>query len=174
MTGDAMRTIEAVRAVAPGRLWLPWSDGVEGEADLGEWLKRPTFASLSDPAEFARVQVGDWGHSLTWPGGAEAGADAVWLESLSARRRGDTRAFLEWRLRNGLSLSKAAEALGLSRRMVAYYANGEKPVPKTVLLACRGWEASRLAMEAAPALAETTEDPAKFAYLEALLEDEEE
>jgi hypothetical protein len=25
--------------------------------------------------------------------------------------------------------------------MVAYYSNGEKPVPKTVLLAFRGWEA---------------------------------
>ncbi len=52
----------------------------------------------------------------------------------------DARTFLEWRARHGLSLSKAAEALGLSRRMVAYYSSGEKPVPKAVLLACRGWE----------------------------------
>ena len=41
------------------------------------------------------------------------------------------------------SFTRAAEALGLSRRMVAYYSNGEKPVPKTVLLACRGWEVGR-------------------------------
>jgi hypothetical protein len=53
----------------------------------------------------------------------------------------DTRAFLEWRLRHGLSLSGTAQALGLSRRMVAYYSNGEKPVPRPILLACRGWEA---------------------------------
>ena len=89
------------------------------------------------------MKIGDWGHSLVWPSGAEAGADALWLETLSAARRDDTRAFLEWRLRHGLSLTRAAEALGLSRRMVAYYSNGEKPVPKTVLLACRGWEAER-------------------------------
>jgi len=168
-----MRTIEEARAITPARLRLRWSDGAEGEVDLAEWLKQPAFASLRDPAEFARVQVGDLGHSLTWSGGAEAGADALWLESLTARRRGDTRAFLEWRQRNGLSLSKAAEALGVSRRMAAYYADGEKPVPKTVLLACRGWEASRRpSMDATPALAETAEDPAKFAYLDALLEDE--
>ena len=77
-----------------------------------------------------------------WPSGAEAGADRLWLETLSATRHADTRAFLEWRLKHGLSLSGAADALGLSRRMIAYYSNAEKPVPKTVLLACRGWEFS--------------------------------
>lgn len=33
-----------------------------------------------------------------------------------------------WRLRHALSLSKAADALGVSRRMVAYYSSGEKKV----------------------------------------------
>jgi hypothetical protein len=51
----------------------------------------------------------------------------------------------EWRLRHGLSLTKAAEALGLSRRMVAYYANGEKSVPRAIQLACKGWEAEQAA-----------------------------
>jgi predicted transcriptional regulator len=41
-------------------------------------------------------------------------------------------------MRHALSLSKAADALGISRRMVAYYSNGEKRVPKPILLACRG------------------------------------
>ncbi len=138
---DAMRTIEQVKATGPARLRLVWSDGGEADVDLGAWLEKPAFAALRDPAEFARVEIGDWGHSLVWPRGAEAGADALWLETLTATRRDDTRAFLEWRLRHGLSLTRAAEALGLSRRMVAYYSNGEKPVPKTVLLACQGWEA---------------------------------
>jgi transcriptional regulator with XRE-family HTH domain len=39
--------------------------------------------------------------------------------------------FIRWRWRHGLSLSDAAEALGLSRRQVAYYASGERPVPRT-------------------------------------------
>jgi hypothetical protein len=66
------------------------------------------------------------GHSLAWPSGVELGADMLWLETLSATGHSDVRAFLEWRLRHALSLSKAADALGVSRRMVAYYSNGEK------------------------------------------------
>src|SRR3546814_8667818 len=66
----------------------------------------------------------------------------VCSSDLAATGHGDVRAFLEWRLRHALSLSKAADALGVSRRMVAYYSNGEKKVPKPILLACRGWEAS--------------------------------
>jgi len=88
------------------------------------------------------VEVGDWGHSLCWPSGAELGADMLWLETLSSTGHGDARAFLEWRMRHALSLSKAADALGVSRRMIAYYSNGEKKVPKPILLACRGWEVS--------------------------------
>ena len=62
----------------------------------------------------------------------------------SARGPGhdDAREFLEWRLRHGLSLTKTAEALDISRRMVAYYSNGEKPIPRAILLACKGWEVS--------------------------------
>jgi hypothetical protein len=140
---DRMRTIEKVKAIGPARLRLAWSDGAEAEVDLGDWLKKPAFAALRDPAAFAKVKVGDWGHSLEWPGGVEASADSLWLETLTATRGEGARAFLEWRLKNGLSLTGAAEALGLSRRMIAYYSNGEKAVPKTVLLACRGWETER-------------------------------
>jgi Helix-turn-helix len=82
---------------------------------------------------------------VVWPSGAELGADTLWLETLSATGHPDSRAFLEWRLRHGLSLSAAAQALGISRRMVAYYSNGERPVPRPILLACKGWEVERAA-----------------------------
>jgi predicted transcriptional regulator len=59
--------------------------------------------------------------------------------------RADTTEFIRWRWKHGLSLTDAAEALGLSRRHVAYYASGEHEVPRTVLLACKGWEAEQLA-----------------------------
>lgn len=42
--------------------------------------------------------------------------------------------------RNGLTLDSASRALGISRRMLAYYRNGEKPIPKHIWLACLGWE----------------------------------
>jgi len=137
---DKTRTIAAVKAIGPRSIRLTWSDGTIVDLDLSATLDGPAFAALRDPAEFARVEVGDWGHGLAWASGAELGADRLWLETLSATGHGDARAFLEWRLRHALSLSKAADALGVSRRMVAYYSNGEKKVPKPILLACRGWE----------------------------------
>ena len=42
--------------------------------------------------------------------------------------------------RNNLSLSRAAEAIGMTRRMIAYYKNGSRSIPKTVWLACIGYE----------------------------------
>lgn len=139
---DKTRTIADARAIGPASLHLLWSDGTAADLDLSAMLDDRAFAALRDPAEFAKVEVGDWGHSLAWSSGAELGADTLWLETLSATGHGDVRAFLEWRLRHALSLAKAADALGVSRRMVAYYSNGEKKVPKPILLACRGWEVS--------------------------------
>jgi predicted transcriptional regulator len=46
---------------------------------------------------------------------------------------------------HGLTLDRAAEALGLSRRIVAYYLSGEQPVPKTVMLATEGYDKKQAA-----------------------------
>ena len=51
-----------------------------------------------------------------------------------------------WRARCGLTSWQAvADALGLSRRMVYRYLDGEWPIPLTVELACRGLEAPVMA-----------------------------
>ncbi len=143
MTGtDRMRTITSAAATPPVTLALGWSDGTSAAIDLTRHLGA---RALRDPHLFAQARLGDWGHSVVWPNGTELGAETLWLETLTATGRSDTRAFLEWRLRHGLSLSGTAEALGLSRRMVAYYSNGEKRVPRSILLACRGWEADAAA-----------------------------
>jgi len=60
--------------------------------------------------------------------------------------RTDAVEFTRWPWRHGLSLTAAAEVLGMSRRQIAYYASGEHDVPRYVLLACRGWEAERHAV----------------------------
>jgi len=39
---------------------------------------------------------------------------------------------------HGLSLNAAADALGLSRRMIAHYRTGSRPIPRVVALACEG------------------------------------
>ncbi|MCC6941081.1 MAG: helix-turn-helix transcriptional regulator [Novosphingobium sp.] len=139
---DKTRTIADVKVTGPCALQLAWSDGTMAQLDLGNIVDDPAFAALCDASVFSQVELGDWGHSLAWPSGEELGADMLWLETLSSTGHDDARAFLEWRQRHALSLSKAADALGISRRMVAYYSNGEKNVPKPILLACLGWEAS--------------------------------
>lgn len=139
MNSDRMRAISAVEPRGADGLFLRWSDGSESEIQLSQNVR----TALGDAAHFGAVQLGDWGHSLIWPDGFELGADSLWLDTLDAIGRGDARRFLEWRLTNGLSLAKAAEALGLARRTVAYYSNGDRPVPKTVLLACKGWDATQ-------------------------------
>jgi hypothetical protein len=144
-SGDKMRTIVAAKVKSPATLVLRWSDGTRADVDLSAMLRDKRLRVLREPSEFSRVRIGEWGHSLEWPSGVELGADSLWLETLSATGHGDARAFLEWRLRHGLSLAKTADALGLSRRMVAYYSNGEKAIPKSILLACKGWEVSHAA-----------------------------
>ena len=144
-TSDKPRSIVSAEPRPPATLLLRWSDGTLATIDLKDHLRGKAFRSLRDPAEFRRARIGEWGHSVEWPSGADLSADMLWLETLSAAGHGDTRAFLEWRLRHGLSLTGAADALGISRRMVAYYSNGEKPVPKPILLACKGWEVSHAA-----------------------------
>jgi len=64
--------------------------------------------------------------------------------------------------------------------MVAYYSNGEKAVPKTVMLACQGWEAGGTrrvdrrvirpedVTDEKLALVEVAEAPAEFDHLNAL------
>jgi hypothetical protein len=144
-TEDKTRLITAVSAKPPATLAVRWSDGTNVELDLSRLMRDRRLRPLRDARTFAKARIGEWGHSVEWPSGAELGAESLWLETLSATGRLDTREFLEWRLRHGLSLTKTADALGISRRMVAYYSNGEKPVPRPILLACKGWEVDHAA-----------------------------
>lgn len=137
---EKLRSLTSVKAYSPSSLDLCWSDGERVRVDLAELFEQQPFSTLTDRRMFGSARVGDWGHSVVWEDGTELGADRLWLETLSATGRSDVREFLEWRVRNALSLSKAAEALHLSRRMVAYYSSGEREVPPYILLACHGWE----------------------------------
>lgn len=133
--------IAGVRSKDDYSLRIRWVSGATTNVDLREVVfGLKGLRPLRDRAAFARVAVGEGGHSVTWDGGLDMGADRLWEISLEQNGRADAAEFLRWRWRHGLSLSAVAEALGLSRRMVAYYASGEREVPRTVLLACKGWE----------------------------------
>jgi hypothetical protein len=92
---------------------------------------------------FLQAALGEGGHSVVWPNGIDLGADTIWELALEQNGRADAVEFMRWRWRNQLSLTAAAEAIGISRRQVAYFVSGEHAVPRHILLACKGWEAEQ-------------------------------
>jgi hypothetical protein len=65
-------------------LWLRYSDGIEGEVDLGDGLTGPVLESLRDVSTFANAQIEN-GH-LTWPTGADWAPESL-RERLGASYR---------------------------------------------------------------------------------------
>jgi len=128
------------------RLEVHYQNGPPITVDCAELPERfAVFAPLRDPAFFRQVAVADWGHGLEWPHDEGLGADRIREMALEQAGRTDTLAFRRWQDRHGLSLAQAAQALGMSRRTASQYRTGMRPVPRTVLLALRGWEAERAA-----------------------------
>jgi hypothetical protein len=125
-------------------LEISWSTGEALAVDVSEQVRRfKVLAPLSDPEFFSRAHVGLWGHSVAWTDDADLGADLLYELGRSQAGLPTPGEFDRWIVANGLSLTKAAETLGLSRRMVAHYRSGSKPIPRIVGLACKGWEAER-------------------------------
>ena len=137
-------TLKAVKPLAGTELQLSFADGEVMRVDVAPIVKRsPVLRPLLDAAVFKRAKLGEWGGSVTW------GADVLELAADNLRARAIEQAggfshevVLEWVHRHGMTQQAAADALGLSRRMLAYYLSGEKPVPRTVALACLGWDAA--------------------------------
>lgn len=140
----------AVEAMAPYRLLTTWSTAEVLTVDVGDILRKtPALAPILDPEVFARAHLAEWGGGIEWFD-TELGADNVY--AWAKEQAGDVshEMFNDWMRRNGLSLTTAAEALGISRRMVSYYRTAHKPIPRTVWLACLGWEATRPQNQALP------------------------
>lgn len=138
--------LTAVQATAPATLDLTWADGVRMRVDLGALIRaHPVLAPLGQAGLFATARLVDGGRAVQW-----ADDDLLELAADNLRARAVEQAggyshelIYNWMARHGLTLDDAAKALGLSRRMLAYYRSGAKPVPRTVALACLGWEAQQ-------------------------------
>lgn len=133
--------IEKVTAVGPATLVIHWTTGETMQADIGDWMKRfALLAALKDPAVFSKARVGWYGHSVEWGDDIELGADQLYTRCKAQAGEPSPAEFDDWMKRNGLSLASAADALGMTRRMIAHYRTGSKPIPRQVWLACIGWE----------------------------------
>jgi hypothetical protein len=137
--------LTAVEALPEFRLRLTYSDGQVFEVDLSDRINTTEFcAPLKDPALFAQAKIGFIGCSVEWVEDAlDLGADN--LRNLAIEQAGGIghERIWNWLHDTGLTLDQAAAALGISRRMLIYYRDGEKPIPRAIWLACLGWEAVR-------------------------------
>lgn len=104
----------------------------------------PGLARLRDPVAFAGATLVEGeGWTIEWPAlDIQIGADTLWLDAQAQNAPDEnTRIFAQWRARHGLSLSQAAQALGMTARTISAYGTGARPVPRYIALACKGWEA---------------------------------
>ena len=132
--------LESVRALELPYLRTVWSTGEVLDVDLSKILRGKAFAEIRKPEVFRTVHTD--GQSIEWFD-TELGSDNVY--AWAKEQAGDVshEMFGGWMLRNQLSLSSAAEALGISRRMVSYYRTAAKSIPRAIWLACLGWEVTR-------------------------------
>lgn len=133
-------SIKAACIVGPMRVSINWTTGELIEVDLSKQAVAP-FDALLNPDFFNLMQVDEWGAGLDWPGGLDFGADRLYELCREQAGLPTPEAFDAWMRRNALSLTTAAESLGMTRRMIAHYRTGSRPIPKVVGLACKGWEA---------------------------------
>ena len=135
--------LQAVTALEPYRLRTVWNTGETLDVDVSGALRSsPLLEPILAPAVFSTAHIGDWGGCVEWFD-SEFGADNVYAWAKEQAGLVSHEMFGDWMRRNALSLTTAAAALGLSRRMIAYYKTAEKPIPRHVWLACLGWEAIR-------------------------------
>lgn len=133
----------SVEALAPHRLQTTWSTGEVLALDVAAALhQHAELASILVPEVFAKVHLGEAGRSIEWLD-EEFSADNAYAWAKEQAGAVSHQMFGEWMHRNELSLTKAADALGLSRRMVSYYRTAQKNIPRAIWLACLGWEATR-------------------------------
>ncbi len=136
--------LRAVAYQGGTELALTYESGELLRVDVGR-LASGVLAPLADPAVVARAALGEWGWDVTFGDDDELtlAADNLHAEAVEQAGGISHERLWSWMHRNGLTLDTAAEALGMSRRMVAYYRSGAKPIPKYIWLACIGWEAQQ-------------------------------
>ena len=136
--------LESVRALADYRLQLVFRDGSAYTVSLANSFdKFPGLGPLQDKAAFANAQIIEGeGWTVEWPElDIQIGADTLWLDARAQNAVDEnTRVFAQWRAENGLTLTQAAQALGMTPRTMSAYGTGSRPVPRYVALACKGWE----------------------------------
>lgn len=135
--------LSVVQALPAYHLALTFIDGQQLMLDLSSDLHTfPSLQPLLASEVFSTAMLADDGWCVEWlEPDIQIGADTLYLDALAQNAADDnTRIFISWRARTGLSLNQAAEALGVSARSISRYSNGREAVPRALALACLGWD----------------------------------
>jgi DNA-binding transcriptional regulator YiaG len=141
------KVLPRIDAVSPGdkklTLRVRWQNGGESLIDVSGMIESfKVYSPLRHAPElFRQVRVGEYGADIVWTDEMDMSADTLWR--LAQEQTGETMTpdeFRHWRERKAYTLDTAAKALGISRRMVAYYERGDRAVPRVVALATRALE----------------------------------
>lgn len=141
MMNDPLRIAHVAPLTDRPSLHVVFGDEYATVIDLTDWIANTrVLAPLKDQALFAKARVGEHGTAVVWIDDVlDLGADN--LRNLATEQAGGIghERLWNWMADHELTQERAAAAIGLSRRMLNYYLSAEKPIPKTVWLACLGW-----------------------------------
>jgi len=153
MTDDIVR-IRKVRALEGLKLRVQFA-GRRDHRDIdlvGLMARSAHFAPLmSDAHAFAQAEIIEDGLGVAWPVQTQWGRldlSAATLERIASEQRPMTGIeFAKWRSTLGLSLTEAAQVLGLSRRAIMGYLKRDE-LPAVVAIACRALARDKHALAA--------------------------
>ncbi len=116
-----------------------FEDGWSVDVDLAPFVSDfKSLKPLKEATLFSRVAIEEFGSGLTWDDEGPLSIAATTVYRLAAEQSGDAaRSFDAWMMQNGFSASRAADALGMSRRNIINYRTATRPIPKVVRLACK-------------------------------------
>jgi hypothetical protein len=145
MIHEPQHTLTALEVLPQLGLRLTFADGATLSIDLAPTIRtHRALAALADPALFAAARMDSRGGYVVWiEEDLEMAADN--LRNLAIEQAGGIghERLAIWMAEHGLTQERAADAIGISRRMLNCYLAGSRPIPKTVWLACLGWAAER-------------------------------
>ena len=137
--------LTAVTSAADYGLNVSFVDGSSGIVNMKDFIfSLSGLAPLRDPVAFSGAVLGEYGWEAEWPQfDIQIGADTLFADMLDQRSETPADRFTVWRIRNNLSLAAASRELGVTIRTISAYGSGARPIPRTVQLACIGWEEER-------------------------------
>lgn len=75
-----MHRIIEVKPLQDFKVWIKFSDGVEGTVDLSDIAGKGVFSSWNNPEIFKSVFVDPNTHTIAWPGGIDLCPDSLYAE----------------------------------------------------------------------------------------------